>query len=133
LCNLDRPSGVAFGPDLRLYVTSSRPPTAPLGDTDKILIFNGTTGVSVDRINLDNPGATVRSAAPALLFGPSDLLYVTIAQLDASGTPTGVGSIRRYDVTTRQFQVIVQPNTTLKLPALFTFGSTNPATLVYEK
>ena len=124
---------MVFGPDQRLYVTSSRPATAPLGDTDKILIFNGSTGVFVDRIDLDSAGATARRAAPALLFGPNDLLYVTIAQLDASGAPTGVGSVRRYDVTTKQFEVIVEPNTTLKLPTLLTFGSTNPATLVYEK
>ena len=130
-CNLDDPSGVVFGPDQRLYVTSSRPATPPLGDTDKILIFNGTTGMFVDRIDLDGAGATVRSAAPGLLFGPNGLLYVTIAQLDASGNATGVGSIRKYDVAKKQFQVIVQPNTTLKLPTLLTFGSTNPATLVY--
>jgi hypothetical protein len=130
-CNLDDPSGVVFGPDHRLYITSSRPATPPLGDTDKILIFNGTTGAFVDRIDLDGAGATVRSAAPGLLFGPNGLLYVTIAQLDASGNATGVGSIRQYDVATKQFRVIVQPNTTLKLPTLLTFGSTNPATLAY--
>jgi hypothetical protein len=135
LCSLDRPSGVVFGPDLRLYVTSSRPPAnqnPPMGDTDKILVFNGTTGVLVDRIDLDMAGANDRSGAPGLLFGP-DGLYLTIAQTDASGIATGVGSIRKYNVTNKQFQVIVQPNTTLKLPTLFTFGSTNPTTLAYGK
>jgi hypothetical protein len=134
LCSLDRPSGVVFGPDQRLYVTSSRPPPAqnpPVGDTDKILVFNGTTGVLVDRIDLDMAGSNDRSVAPGLLFGPNGLLYLTIAQVDASGVATGVGSIRKYDVTNKQFQVIVQPNTTLNLPTLFTFGSTNPATLTY--
>ena len=129
-CNLDDPSGVVFGPvHQRLYVTSSRFPTPSMGDTDKILVFNGMTGVFVDRIDLDNPGAGMRSAAPGLLFGPEGLLYVTIAQLDGSGNPQGVGSVRRYDVSSKQFQIIVPPNTTLKLPTLFTFDSTNPATL----
>jgi hypothetical protein len=134
LCNLDDPSGVVFGPDQRLYVTSSRPVTPPLGDTDKILIFNGTTGVFVDKIDLDSPDTMMlRSAAPGLLFGPAGLLYLTIAQLHSDGSPTGIGSVRRYNVSTKQFQVIVAPKTTLQLPTLLTFGSTDPATLVYRK
>jgi hypothetical protein len=89
---------------------------------------------SIDKINLDSPDTTkVRSAAPGLLFGPGGLLYVTIAQLDALGNATGVGSVRRYDVRSKQFQVIVPTNTTLKLPTLLTFGSTNPETLAYQQ
>jgi DNA-binding beta-propeller fold protein YncE len=59
-CNLDHPSSVVFGPDGRLYVTSSRPaePNTPSNDTDKILIFDGTTGTFVDKIDLDRPGAS---------------------------------------------------------------------------
>jgi hypothetical protein len=135
-CNLDRPSGVVFGPDGRLYVTSSRPstPPAPSDDTDKILIFDGTTGAFVDKINLDSPGGlSQRSAAPGLLFGPQGLLYVTIDQLKETGPATGVGSVRRYNVASKQFHDMVPPNTKLQLPTLFTFGGTNPATLVYEK
>jgi hypothetical protein len=134
-CNLDRPSGVVFGPDGRLYVTSSRPATAPSDDTDKILIFdsNGTIGTFARKINLDSPGGP-RSAAPGLLFGPQGpLLYVTIAQLNDSGAQTGVGSVRRYNVGSGIFSNIVPPNTNLKLPTLFTFGGTNPTTLVYEE
>jgi len=63
---------VVFGPDGRLYVTSSRPITAPSDDTDKILIFDGTTGTFVRKINLDSPGGP-RSPAPGLLFGPQGL------------------------------------------------------------
>jgi DNA-binding beta-propeller fold protein YncE len=133
-CNLDHPSGVVFGPDGRLNVTSSRlaGPNVPSNDTDKILIFDGSTGAFVDKIDLDRPGSP-RSAAPGLLFGPQGLLYVTIAQLDDSGTATGVGSVRRYNVASKLFHDMVPPNTTLQLPTLFTLGGTNSATLVYEK
>jgi hypothetical protein len=133
-CNLDDPSGVVFGPDGRLYVASSKPATgAPSDDIDKILIFDGTTGKFVDEIGLDTPGATLRSSAPGLLFGPQGLLYVTIAQLDSSGTATGVGSVRRYNVASKQYHDLVPPQAYLALPTLFTFGGTNPATLAYEK
>jgi hypothetical protein len=133
-CDLDHPSGVVFGPDGRLYVASSKPATgAPPDDTDKILIFDGTTGKFIDKIDLDGPGASVRSAAPGLLFGPQGLLYVTITQLDASGMATGVGSVRRYNVASKQYHDLVPPQTYLALPTLFTFGGTNPATLTYEQ
>jgi DNA-binding beta-propeller fold protein YncE len=138
-CNLDRPSGVVFGPDGRLYVTSSKPAgsnvagsNVPSNDTDKILIFDGTTGAFIDKIDLDRPGGQ-RSAAPGLLFGPQGLLYVTIAQITDSLEATGVGSVRRYNVASKQFHDMVPPNTKLQLPTLFTFGDTNPATLVYER
>ena len=133
-CNLDHPSGIIFGRDRRLYVTSSKPtgPNVPSNDTDKILIFNGTTGGFIDKIDLDTPFGQ-RSAAPGLLFGPQGLLYVTIAQLDDRDIPTGVGSMRRYNVATKLFHDVVPSNTKLRLPSLFTFGGTNPATLVYEK
>jgi hypothetical protein len=136
-CNLDHPTGVVFGTDGRLYVTSSRPKAAdnpPTNDTDKILIFDSTTGALVDKIDLDSPGGlSQRSAAPGLLFGPQGLLYVTIDQLNGSSDPTGVGSVRRYNVASKLFKDLVPPNTKLQLPTLFTFGGTNPATLVYEK
>jgi hypothetical protein len=131
-CNLDRPSGVVFGPDGRLYVTSSRPATAPSDDTDKILIFDGATGAFVDKIDLDRPGGQ-RSAAPGLLFGPQGLLYVTIDQLKDSGTATGIGSAHRYNLASKLFHDMVPSNTKLQLPTLFTFGGTNPATLLYTE
>jgi hypothetical protein len=136
-CDLDHPSGVVFGPDRRLlYVTSSIPATgAPLGDTDKILIFDATTtpATFVAKIDLDSPGASLRSAAPGLLFGPRGLLYVTITQLDSTGMATGVGSLRRYNVATKSYNDLVPPNTYLSLPTLLTFGGTNPATLAYRE
>jgi hypothetical protein len=133
-CSLDHPSGEVFGPDGRLYVTSSKPAgsNVPSNDTDKILIFNGSTGAFIDKVDLDSPGGQ-RTPAPGLLFGPQGpLLYVTITQVDNSGNATGVGSVRRYNVPSGMFRNIVPPNTNLALPTLFTFGGTNPATLAYE-
>jgi hypothetical protein len=133
-CNLDHPTALVFGPDGLLYVTSSRPAMgASTDDTDKILIFDANGHFVPNRtISLDQPGAMVRSAAPGLLFGPQGLLYVTIEQLNSSGVATGVGSVRRYNVASKQYHDMVPPNTNLALPTLFTFGGTNPATLAYE-
>jgi len=58
---------------------------------------------------------------------------VTIAQLKDSGEATGVGSVRRYNVASKLFHDMVSSNTALRVPTLFTFGGTNPATLIYEK
>jgi hypothetical protein len=128
---LDRPSGVVFGPDQRLYVANSVLASVNPVDTNNIVIFNGTT--VVDTIQLDVPG--VRNQPSALLFGPptqqapGGLLYVNIVQ---NGT---TGAVFRCNVTTTSKKcadIIVPPNTTLQRPTELTFGSTNPATLVYE-
>src|SRR5262249_49798801 len=70
--DLHRPEGLTFGPDGKLYVTSFR---ANPDDTDKILIFNGTTGQCLDKIDLDQVGP-LRAFAQALLFGPGGRLFV---------------------------------------------------------
>jgi hypothetical protein len=136
-CNLDHPNGLAFGPDGRFYVTSSYHSTPTSSrDTDKILIFDGFTGRYVDKIDLDVPGGQ-RFAAPGILFGPRGLLYATLLGLTSSGPAAGnadgVGALRVYEVATKQFRTIVPPGSQLlRGPTLFTFGKTNPATLVYE-
>jgi DNA-binding beta-propeller fold protein YncE len=123
-CDLNRPEGLVFGPDQRLYVTSFR---ANANDTDKIEIFdvsNGT-GTFVDQILLDQVGQP-RAFAQALEFGPGGLLYVPI---------TSTGEVRRYDVRTKTFDVIVPPNASggpLEAPFYLTFGRTDPATLAYR-
>jgi DNA-binding beta-propeller fold protein YncE len=81
---LDKPRGLAFGPDGDLYVSSF--------GTDEVLRYNGTTGAFKDvfvpsgRGGLDNPRA--------LLFGSEGDLYVT---------STGDNTVKRYDGATGIF------------------------------
>lgn len=127
-CNLNRPEGLVFGPDGRLYVTSFR---ADATDTDKILIFevsNGT-GVFVDQIVLDQVGEP-RAFAQALLFGPGGDLFVPITM-----EPPNAGEVRRYDVETKTYDVFVPSAAAggpLGIPLYLTFGDTDPATLAYK-
>jgi hypothetical protein len=119
--DLNRPEGIAFGPDGNLYVVSFR---ADAGDTDKILEFNGQTGAYLDKIDLDQVGQP-RAAPQALLFGPGGSLFVPIT---SSGPDTG--AVRRYDVSTKTFTNFVAPGT-MGQPWYLTFGNTDPATLAY--
>lgn len=120
--NLHRPEGLVFGPDGNLYVTSFR---ADENDTDKILIFDGKTGVFLDKIDLDTVGAP-RAFAMAILFGPDGKLFVPI-----SGNGPDTGSVRRYDVQTKTFDIFVPAGGPLGSPWYLTFGHTDPATLAY--
>ncbi len=123
--DLNRPEGIAFGPDGNLYVTSFR---ANAGDNDKILEFSGRTGAYLGKIDLDQVGQP-RAFGQALLFGPGGKLFVPI-----SGNGPDTGEVRRYDVTTKAFDVFVPPNATggaLLTPLYLTFGNTNSATLGY--
>jgi hypothetical protein len=136
LC-LDRPSGVVFGPDQRLYVANTILPALFPPDTDNIVIFSGAN--KVDTIELDGPKVDnmppVRNQPPSLRFGPGGLLYVEIVQniIGSDGKYfQNTGAVRRCSVTTKQCVDIVRPNTTLQRPDGLTFGRTNPTTLVYE-
>jgi hypothetical protein len=123
--DLNRPEGIAFGPDGNLYVASFR---ANTGDTDKILEFNGTTGAYLGKIDLDQVGQP-RAFGQALLFGPGGKLFVPI-----TGNGPDTGEVRRYDVSTGTFDVFVSPNALggpLGQPWYLTFGHTDPATLAY--
>ncbi|WP_274310537.1 hypothetical protein [Solibacillus daqui] len=119
---LHRPEGLVFGPDGNLYVTSFR---ADENDTDKILIFNGKTGKFLDKIELDTVGSP-RSFAMAILFGPCGKLFVPI-----SGTGPDTGSVRRYDVETKTFNVFIPAGKQLGSPWYLTFGNTDSGTLAY--
>ena len=120
--NLHRPEGLVFGPDSNLYVTSFR---ANENDTDKILIFDGGTCAFLDKIDLDTVGGP-RAFAMAILFGPGGKLFVPI-----SGDGPDTGSVRRYDVQTKTFDVFVPAGGPLGTPWYLTFGNTDPATLSY--
>lgn len=125
-CGLARPQGLVFGPDGRLYVASFRRDTS---DTDKILIFNGTTGTFLDQIELGTP--TERAFAQALVFGPGHFLYVPIT----GGAETVAGEVRRYNIHTGTYDVIVPPTSQggpLGQPVFLTFCNTDPATLEYD-
>ncbi|WP_178119042.1 hypothetical protein [Pseudomonas akapageensis] len=119
---LNRPEGLVFGPDGRLYVTSIR---ANSNDTDSIRIYD-QTGKFVDKINLYEPGKD-RVFAQALLFGPERKLFVPI---------TNTGEVRRYDVASKQYLLFVPPARSggqLREPWYLTFGATDAKTLNYQE
>jgi glucose/arabinose dehydrogenase len=115
--NLHNPEGLAFAPDGRLYVTSSRTDSADNG----IVVVDVGTKRQVGFIPLG------QAFAQALLFGPRGNLYVPI-----TGGGNAAGSIRVYDTSTGNFSLLVEPlSSTLKQPWYLTFSKTEPATLVY--
>jgi uncharacterized delta-60 repeat protein len=125
--DLQRPEGLVFGPDGNLYVTSFR---ASSSDTDKIDIFAGPRGPQpgafLGKIDLDQVGGD-RAFAQALLFGPGGKLFVPIT----GGDPHTTGTVRRYDVVTRAFDVFIT-SAHLGQPWYLTFSQTDPATLAYR-
>jgi sugar lactone lactonase YvrE len=129
---LNRPEGLVFGPDGNLYIASFR---ADPTDNDKILIFQGPAGTQpgayVGRIDLDVAGQD-REFAEALLFGPGGHLFVPISGIFGPDA----GAVRRYDVTTKTFDVFVPPRPQggpLGAPWYLTFGKTDPGTLAYTE
>jgi sugar lactone lactonase YvrE len=134
---LNRPEGICFGPDGKLYLTSFADLTPGAGDNDKIRIYQGpggtTPGAFVDAIDLDvaaDVAGGQRAFAQALVFGPGGRLFVPIT---GSG-PNYTGSVRSYDVAMKTFQTIVSPAVSggpLGQPLYLTFGKTNPSTLNY--
>ena len=121
---LNRPEGLVFGPDGNLYITSFRNVADAENDTDSIRIYDGHTSAFKGKIDLYAIGEP-RASAQALLFGPGGKLFVPI-----SGG-ADAGQVRRYDVSTKMFDVFASPADSSSLWYL-TFGKTNPGTLVYE-
>jgi hypothetical protein len=140
--DLHRPEGLVFGPDGNLYIASRfRNET----DTDKIVIFQGPGGAQpgayLGNIPLDDYHFA-ESSAQTLLFGPHGRLFVPISDININGdeitTVPGpdTGSVRRYDVSTKAFDVFVPPSSQrgpLRFPWYLTFGQTDPGTLVYDE
>lgn len=119
---LNRPEGLVFAPDGKLYVTSFR---ANPEDTDAIRVYDAE-GAFVDRIDLYQVGEP-RVAAQALLFGPQGRLFVPLSN---------TGELRRYDVDSKTFDVLALPYAdggVLQAPWYLTFGRTDPQTLEYRE
>ncbi len=126
---LNRPAGLVFDPDgQKLYLMSFRDngqPDQP-GNTDAIRIYDATTGVFQDKIDLWQVGVQARSFAAGLLFGPEGRLFVPI------NGGANAGEVRRYDVDTKQFDVFVPAGPPKTGGTLLLFENTDPATLAYH-
>lgn len=124
---LNRPEGLVFGPNGKLYITSFRATTT---DTDSIRVYN-SDGTFDHKIDLDTVNGS-RAYAQALLFGPNGCLFVPI---------TNTGEVRRYNVGGGQcdavqmdhYQTFISAGGNLGVPWYLTFGKTNPKTLEYEE
>ena len=133
---LNRPEGLVFGPNGKLYITSFRDSSQPsaVGNTDMIRIYNNDRFAG--KIDLYQVGNTADPCAPrafaqALLFGPKGRLFVPIT----GGGPCA-GQVRSYKEDTRTFDVFVPPMVgggPLGTPEYLTFGKTDPATLAYDE
>jgi sugar lactone lactonase YvrE len=130
--HLNRPEGLIFGPDGKLYVTSFRASTA---DTDSIRIYDvtATPATFFKAIQLVQSNGD-RAFAQALLFGPDDCLFVPI---------TNTGEVRKYNVGYQKctdntrlgngtYATFVSPGL-LGAPFYLTFGRTDSATLAYPE
>jgi DNA-binding beta-propeller fold protein YncE len=129
---LNRPEGLVFGPDGKLYVTSFR---ADATDTDSIRIYSRERQF-LNKIDLDQVGEP-RAFAQALLFGPGEFLFVPINNAGEPSTNPFTGEVRRYDVTDSSFphDTFVPPSVQggpLGEPWYLTFGNTDPRTLQYH-
>lgn len=127
-CNLNRPEGLVFGPDGRLYITSFR---ADATDVDRILVLDLEDG-TIDTIDLYEVGEP-RVFSMAILFGPDDALYVPITSpLDPNDC-----EVRKYEIVGEgeewKWECFVKgADSPLVRPFYLTFGETNPSTLAYE-
>jgi WD40 repeat protein len=118
---LNRPDGLVFGPDGRMYITSFR--AAP-GDTDSIRIYDAA-GQFVGKFDLHDGVTQPRVFAQSLLFGPDGKLFVPI---------NNTGEVRSYNTpTTGDYDVLVPSGGALLSPVYMAFGLTNPSTLAYDE
>jgi DNA-binding beta-propeller fold protein YncE len=116
---LNRPEGLVFGPDGKLYITSFR---ADPTDTDSIRIYS-KNGDFLNKIDLDTVGSE-RAYAQAILFGPKGYLFVPISN---------TGELRRYNIADGSYKTLVESGGNLKAPCYLTFGKTDSKYLSYQK
>lgn len=125
-----RPEGLVFDSNGYLWVTSFRDATNS-EDVDRILKFDVKTGKVIDAIPLSDKASDPRAYAQAIVFGPGGKLFVPIS----GGAPETAGQLRRYDIKTKQYNLIVKENSAgggLIAPWFAIFRSSDPATLKYR-
>ena len=90
---LTRPTGLTFGPDGNLYVSSSL--------SDQILTYDGGTGAFISAFVTDSNGAIFGLDTPrGLIFGPDGNLYVA-SRNERGGLPnSGIRVLRFYGPNT---------------------------------
>ncbi|WP_164016903.1 NHL repeat-containing protein [Pyxidicoccus trucidator] len=101
--SLVRPTGLAFGPDDRLYVSSLL--------TDRILRFDAETGSFIDVFATGNGAPGGLNGPNALAFDRAGRLYVsTQGSVAVDGQPTFPGlpsQVLRFDIATGQSEVFI--------------------------
>jgi len=129
--DLHRPEGLVFGSDDNLYISSFRDNGTDPTETDNILIIGGpfshNPGALLGKIDTDPVDGLIRADAQAILFGPSNKLYVPI-----QGSAPYTGQVRRYNVKQKQKQKQFEIIAILPGAGYLTFRGTDPATLVFE-
>lgn len=114
---LQQPEGLVFGPDGRLYVGSAGKDAT---DSNRIVIYKRTHSGGLTKVDQIDFSPTTFIQAP--LFGPRGRLYAAM----------NTGEVRKYNVHTKAFQVLVPTATPPMLFLYPLFGRTDPTTLAYE-
>ncbi len=100
---LNRPYGIAFGKDGKLYVSSFL--------TDELLRYDAKTGAFVDVFKKGDAMPGGLNGPNILAFGPDDQLYVTTqGSVAVDGKPTFPGlpsQVLKIDVTTAAMSVFI--------------------------
>jgi sugar lactone lactonase YvrE len=100
---MNRPYGIAFGKDGKLYVSSFF--------TDELLRYDATTGAFVDVFKKGDAMPGGLNGPNILAFGPDDQLYVTTqGSVAVNGKPTFPGlpsQVLKIDVTTGAMSVFI--------------------------
>jgi hypothetical protein len=123
-----RAEGIAFSPNADLFAVSFR---ANADDVDRIVQFDGTSGEFVAYIETDEVGGPRKLPGQGLLFGPGGDLYVPIRTQDPVTGDLISSEVRRYDVATGSYDLLVPPTDILGYGFFLTFDHTDPSTLAY--